>query len=134
MLSFERNYRQTLEYGFRGLYPIELNSTVVQYQNSQVLKATASFNYDRYVCGKTSTASVGSGSDRNKSAAEKAMMAGGGGEGTSLLNPPAKVGPGNKDLIPPRSQEEIDYASQLGDKLWGNNNQTPSNTGWFDAG
>ncbi len=55
-------------------------------------------------------------------------------EGTSLLNPPAKVGAGNKDLIPPRSQEEIDYANQLGDKLWGSNNQTPSNTGWFDAG
>ena len=59
---------------------------------------------------------------------------GGGGEGKHLLNPPAKVGVGNRDLIPPRSQEEIDYASQLGDKLWGNNNQTPSNTGWFDAG
>ena len=134
IVKFERNYRQTLEYGFRGLYPIELNSTVVQYQNSQVLKATASFNYDRYVCGKTSTASVAAGSDRNKSAAEKAFMGGGGsgGEGKNLLNPPAKVGAGNRDLIPPRSQEEIDYAAQLGDKLFGNT--SGSDTGWFDAG
>ncbi len=131
--KFERNYRQSIEYGFRGLYPLELNSTVVQYQNSQVLKATASFNYDRYVCGKTTTASVSSRSDRNKSSAERALMSGGGssGEGVALLNPPAQIGQGNQDLIPPRSQESIDYANQLGDKLWGTDS---TNSGWFDSG
>jgi len=37
------------------LFPLSLNSTRVQYGNSQVLKATASFSYDRYVAGETSS-------------------------------------------------------------------------------
>ena len=32
-----------------------MNSTRVQYGNSQVLKATASFSYDRYISGESSS-------------------------------------------------------------------------------
>ena len=52
---FEKNYSQFLEYRFVGLFPLNLNSTRVQYGNSQVLKATASFSYDRYICGESSS-------------------------------------------------------------------------------
>ncbi len=55
VVKFERNYSQFLEYRFVGLFPLTLNSTRVQYGNSQVLKATASFSYDRYICGESSS-------------------------------------------------------------------------------
>ena len=55
IVKFERNYSQFLEYRFIGLFPISLNSTRVSYNNSQILKATAQFSFDRYVCGESSS-------------------------------------------------------------------------------
>ena len=55
--KFERNYRQNLQYTFKGLYPLALDSVKVQYQKSNVLKASCSFAYDRYICGKASSLS-----------------------------------------------------------------------------
>ena len=65
IIKFEKNYRQFLEYKFIGLFPLSLNSTRVTYQNSQVLKATCNFSYDRYICGETTTASEEAGIDLN---------------------------------------------------------------------
>ena len=55
VVKFEKNHRQFLEYRFVGLFPLSLNSVRVQYGNSQVLKATCSFSYDRYICGESSS-------------------------------------------------------------------------------
>lgn len=55
IIKFEKNYRQYMEYKFVGLFPINLSSTRVQYENSQVLKATCSFSYDRYISGESSS-------------------------------------------------------------------------------
>ena len=66
IVKFEANHFQFLEYRFIGLFPLSLNSTRVSYQNSQVLKATASFSYDRYVCGESSSLARALGIDMNK--------------------------------------------------------------------
>ena len=55
IVKFERDHKKFLEYRFIGLFPLSLNSTRVQYGNSQVLKATASFSYDRYISGESSS-------------------------------------------------------------------------------
>ena len=55
IVKFERNYKQFLEYRFIGLFPLALNSTRVSYNGSQVLKASASFSFDRYVCGESTS-------------------------------------------------------------------------------
>ena len=55
IVKFERNYKQFLEYRFIGLFPLALNSTRVSYNGSQVLKASASFSFDRYICGESSS-------------------------------------------------------------------------------
>ena len=55
VVKFEKNYSQFLEYRFVGLFPISLKSTRVQYGTSQILKATASFSYDRYIAGESSS-------------------------------------------------------------------------------
>lgn len=72
IVKFEKNYKQSLEYNFRGLYPVALDSTRVQYQNSNVLKASCAFAYERYICGKASSFAAAKGNDQNKtsSAAE----------------------------------------------------------------
>lgn len=53
IIKFNRDYRSEIEYTFVGLFPIALNSTSVNYGPSDILKASASFNYERYICGKT---------------------------------------------------------------------------------
>ena len=55
VVKFEKNHFQFLEYRFIGLFPLALNSTRVSYQGSQVLKASASFSFDRYICGESSS-------------------------------------------------------------------------------
>ena len=55
IVKFEKNYSQFVEYRFVGLFPLSLNSTRVSYQNSQILKATAAFSYDRYIAGESSS-------------------------------------------------------------------------------
>jgi hypothetical protein len=48
------------------MFPISLNSTPVSYGGSDILRATASFNYDRYVAGAVSSLDIARGSDNNK--------------------------------------------------------------------
>ena len=55
IVKFERYYNRFLEYKFIGLFPLSLNSTRVSYQGSQVLKASAAFSFDRYICGESTS-------------------------------------------------------------------------------
>ena len=55
IIKFERDYKRYIEYRFFGLFPISLNATPVSYEGSQILKATASFHYDRYYSGQSSS-------------------------------------------------------------------------------
>ena len=108
IVKFDRDYNKQLEYTFYGLFPIALNSTPVSYANSDILKVSASFNFDRYVCGKTSSYAVYSGSDNNLDMTFKGfnflngssqgggfvpMSAGAAGAGGVRFRPP-DVGPG----------------------------------------
>ena len=108
IVKFDRDYNKQLEYTFYGLFPIALNSTPVSYANSDILKVSASFNFDRYVCGKTSSYAVYSGSDNNLDMTFKGfnflngssqgggfvpMSAGAAGAGGVRFRPP-NVGPG----------------------------------------
>lgn len=54
IIKFDRNYQQEIEYTFRGFYPQSMSSMPVSYVNSDTLKVSASFSYDRYIAGKTS--------------------------------------------------------------------------------
>ena len=72
VVKFERNHFQFLEYRFIGMFPLSLNSTRVSYQNSQVLKATATFSFDRYICGESSSLARALGLDFNNQAARDA--------------------------------------------------------------
>jgi hypothetical protein len=66
ILKFDRDYNRYIEYTFYGLFPMALNSTAVSYESSGILKASASFNYERYVCGKTYSIDIARGEDNNQ--------------------------------------------------------------------
>ena len=71
IIKFDRDYNEELEYKFIGLFPIDLTSTPVKYEQSQVLKATATFSFDRYLMGKYDSFSVARGREGNKTENEK---------------------------------------------------------------
>ena len=66
IVKFDRDYNEEIEYKFIGLFPIDLSSTQVRYEESQVLKATATFSFDRYLMGKYDSYSVSRGSSGNR--------------------------------------------------------------------
>ena len=55
IVKFDRDYRKEIEYNFRGLFPSAISSIPVSYVNTDALKVSATFSYDRYIAGKTST-------------------------------------------------------------------------------
>ena len=66
IIKFERDYKRYIEYRFIGLFPISLNATTVSYEGSQILKATASFNYERYIAGQSYSINYATSTDSNK--------------------------------------------------------------------
>ena len=65
IIKFERDYNRYIEYTFIGLFPKALNDVKVSYEGSQVLKVMATFAYDRYISGETTSKAWWSGFDRN---------------------------------------------------------------------
>ena len=51
ILKFDRDYANEIEYNFFGLFPTSMYSPTIAYSDSQILTVTASFSYERYVCG-----------------------------------------------------------------------------------
>ncbi len=70
IIKFDRDYNEELEYKFIGLFPIDLTSTPVRYEQSEVLKATVTFSFDRYLMGKYDSFSVARGREGNKTGNE----------------------------------------------------------------
>ena len=65
IIKFDRDYKRYIEYTFYGLFPLTLNSTAISYDNSSILKASASFSYERYICGRTYSIDIARREDNN---------------------------------------------------------------------
>lgn len=68
IIKFDRDYQSEIEYTFYGLFPRSLNYTQVSYNYSDILSVGATFQFDRYVCGKTTSFDYFLGNDNNKGA------------------------------------------------------------------
>ena len=66
IVKFDRDFKKEIEYTFIGLFPKNLTSIPVSYDSSNILKVSASFEYERYIAGKSTSKSVKSGSNSNK--------------------------------------------------------------------
>jgi len=65
IIKFDRDYKNSIEYTFIGMFPIALNSIPVNYGTSEILKASATFNFDRYVTGRSDSFSEYNGISNN---------------------------------------------------------------------
>jgi hypothetical protein len=65
LVKFDRDYQNQIEYTFFGMFPRNLDSTPVRYGDSQTLKISVNFSYERYICGKVTSLSRSIGSNEN---------------------------------------------------------------------
>lgn len=71
IIKFDRDYRVEFEYNFRGLFPVALSSIPISYGASDVLKVAATFEYDRYIAGRSSSLSFYNGTSTNNSPTQR---------------------------------------------------------------
>ena len=134
IVKFDRDYRQSIEYTFFGMFPISLNAVPVSYDGSNLLKCSANFHFDRYVSGNTRSLNELVGDDNGKEGtnggptANQATSAFGGIDlGTDLgldlgIQPP-KIGKGffNSDAFDPDSTilsfQQLSNADFLGTRF-----------------
>lgn len=64
--KFDRDYKKEIEYNFRGFFPSAISSLQVGYSQSDILKMSATFTYDRYIAGRASSLDIFQGIDNNK--------------------------------------------------------------------
>ena len=65
IVKFDRDYKKEIEYNFRGLFPSAISSIQVSYVSSDTLKMSATFQYDRYIAGKSTSLSQLIGNNNN---------------------------------------------------------------------
>ena len=139
ILKFDRDYRNEIEYNFFKFFPISMYSPTIAYNDSQTLTVTASFNYERYVCGSirsldvnylrsnnlipqnvtASTSTSTSVNNSNKLATGvQEMIWRNLNQGTGRLDDPRPRGIGGT-INPSTTAKEI------------SNNTNPNNSGWF---
>lgn len=66
IIKFDRDYVREIEYNFRGLFPSAISSIQVGYNQSDTLKMSATFLYDRYIAGKANSLDVFQGISYNQ--------------------------------------------------------------------
>jgi hypothetical protein len=70
IIKFDRDYKQEIEYNFIGLFPSTISSIPVSYVASDTLKMSATFQYDRYIAGKSLSINQYLGNSNNKEPTE----------------------------------------------------------------
>ena len=128
IIKFERNYQRYIEYRFFGLFPIALSSSVVSYEGSQILKVSGSFNYDRYISGKSYSYDLFKGQDNNK----ESPVQGGNDSGSNFISFEDAM---NIDVFGGASSfskqalgNYSDFNNGLGNKIFGSNSTNNSKT------
>ncbi len=66
IIKFDKDYNSEIEYTFYGMFPKQLNDISISYDQSDILRATCSFTYDRYICGRNSSFSIFRGNSNNR--------------------------------------------------------------------
>ena len=67
IIKFDRDYNKEIEYTFIGLFPSGMSSIPVSYNSSEILKMSVTFEYDRYIAGKSLSLNEVIGNNNNQS-------------------------------------------------------------------
>ena len=68
--KFDRDYNKEVEYTFIGLFPSAISSIPVSYSSSDTLKMSVTFEYDRYIAGKSLAINEFIGDNNNNQASQ----------------------------------------------------------------
>jgi hypothetical protein len=66
IFKFDRDYKQEIEYTFYGMFPSNLSNIQVSYDSSRTLTASVTFEFDRYIFGKSESLPENRRDDNNK--------------------------------------------------------------------
>ena len=58
IIKFDRDYNAEIEYNFIGLFPLSISSIPVSYSSSNIMLINVSFQFDRYIAGRTTSLSI----------------------------------------------------------------------------
>lgn len=127
--KFDKDYKKYIEYRFIGLFPISLNSTSVSYEGSQILKASCTFNFERYIAGESYSINYARGDDGNKAPTSLPELLSRG--GSNEFQPRTKLDTG---IIPPNDETIANYSELLSSSDIGgfNANTTLNSSANFD--
>jgi hypothetical protein len=106
--KFDKDYKKYIEYRFIGLFPISLNSTSISYEGSQILKASCTFNFERYIAGESYSVNYARGDDGNKTPTSLPELLSRG--GSDAFQPRTRLDTG---IIPPNDQTIANYSELL---------------------
>ena len=76
IVKFDRDYKNQIEYTFFGMFPKSLNTTSIQYGNSDALKMSVTFNYERYIAGRETSISRRRNISENTIPSKKGIITG----------------------------------------------------------
>lgn len=65
IIKFDRDYQREIEYQFIGFFPYAISPVPVSYNQSEILKVSASFKYDRYIAGRALSVDYFTGNANN---------------------------------------------------------------------
>lgn len=65
IIKFDRDYDQQIEYKFIGMFPYYVSPITVSYTNSDILKMSVAFKFDRYIAGRSNSVNEFRGDDNN---------------------------------------------------------------------
>ena len=66
IVKFDRDYKKEIEYSFIGLFPSSISALPVSYNSSEILKMAVTFEYDRYIAGKSLSLNIFRGDSNNE--------------------------------------------------------------------
>lgn len=66
IIKFDRDYQAEIEYTFIGLWPVSMSPPEISYVQSDALKVSVSFQYDRYIAGRALSLNEFNGDFGNK--------------------------------------------------------------------
>ena len=114
IVKFDRDYQKEIEYTFIGLYPYNIASIPVSYNQSDVLKMQVTFKIDRYVIGKSYSVDYNRNSDNNKLPSQPQPQ--------PTSQPRPRLVPRSPGSIPSNGVELFPSGQTLTESLYGSTN------------
>lgn len=94
IIKFDRDYNKEIQYTFIGLWPSMMSQPAVSYSNSDIMKVSATFKFDRYIAGSPLSIDNYLGTSNNQQSNQPLPQPGSAQSGLTPISPGASGGNG----------------------------------------